>query len=385
MAEALQRAVDALPQGPTRRRLESDLVTYAALLRDALGVTTGGASRDAARVDVASSLATAEASIRAACVPPGGASFALPDLQADGRPWSAAVAAVGAALHALVATPGQSAADEHWQSLAGLLHRMGGCAAASFPGSHCAASVVLLRHVARTSAPTAALVAGSPATDAVACCVADDGTLAAFLAGKTVGSVSDGRGDNAAPALDNLWRLAHAKAADVPLLLAAVGCGAETHTRAHGDVYLSVAACARTAMRLMRESRDVVGATDVLSRVAAAWPTPGALVCALPGGARAVSADGRAISVELMGVASEADFEGVIQSWRATRIAAASQDAQAGEATAAAVAADDEDLFFFDTAPRDDGEHGEDLDAWMGQQDGPPPAPEDADEGEDEP
>lgn len=385
-----------MPRMRNTQYVQGDTATYVDLLCDALGVAASvqGGPPGVSGQQVDEALATADASIRAACVPPGGAACAVDFHQSrrqDHSAWCVAVAAGAAALRAVAAAshgviPSGADANTHaarWQSLlAGVLHRLGGCAATAFPGTRLAGEVVLLRHVARTTVHSADMGASSPGVDAVACGVSDDGTLAVVLAGTHAAGGHDA--GHAAPhvspppSMHDLWRLSGAQAHDVPLLLAAVGgCAAPQAGPADGDVYLAVAACVRAATRLMRDStRDVVGASDVLARVAAAWPAPGALVCALPGGAKAVAADGRGVSVELMGVATDADFDAVVKMWRATREAAAGRtDAGAAEATAAAVAADDGDLFFFDTAGDGtaapdgggDGEHAADLDAWMGE------------------
>ena len=337
---------------------QEDTRRYADLLCDALGV----ASPAAAAQQLAAACASAEAALRAAALGADtGSGAEVPLVDADNEQpatWESAVAAASNAVALLTAS---RAAVTATGALEDVLHRLSGCAACAFPGTALAATVVLMRHVARTCTP---LLGGSAATDAVACCVADGGILAALLAGL-----------HGMP--HSLWRLSDAQAQDLPLLLAAVtgtaGQEAGGGKNAAVGAYLAVAACTRTALRILRTAHDIDAASSLLSRVACSWPAPGALICALPGGGRAVSADGRGVSVELMGVASDADFQEVVTAWHAVTAAADAQGAAAGEATAAAVGVDDDSLFFFDVAGNavakeddGDGEHGSDLDAWMG-------------------
>jgi hypothetical protein len=345
---------------------------YADLLCDALGV----ASPAAAAQQLAAACASAGAALRAAALGADtGSGSAVPLADAGSEQpatWEDAVAAAANAVELLTAS---RAATTPTGAVEDVLHRLGGCAACAFPGTALAANVLLLRHVARTCTP---LLGGSAATDAVACCVADGGILAALLAGL-----------HGMP--HPLWRLRDAQAQDLPLLLAAItgtaGQEAGGGKKAAVSAYLAVAACTRAALRLLRTAHDIDAASSLLSRVACAWPAPGALICALPGGGRAVSADERGVSVELLGVASDADFQEVVTAWHAVAAAADAQGTAAGEATAAAVGADDDSLFFFDVAGDAGadgelgGEHGSDLDAWMGDK---PEAEEGRDE-EDEP
>ena len=357
---------------PYERSLQEDTRRYADLLCGALGVV----SPAEAAQQLAAACVSAAAALRGAALGAdtgAGAAVPLRDAGSEQHPatWEAAVAAAADAVGLLVAARGAVTATGPVEDV---LHRLGGCAACAFPGTPLAARVVLMRHVARVCMP---LLAGSPATDAVACDVADGGTLASVLAANQA---------------EALWRLGDAQAHDLPLLLAAV-LGHEPGGGKHAAVaaYLSVAACTRCTLRLMRAAHDIDAASGVLSRVACGWPAPGALICALPGGGRAASADGRGVSVELLGVASDADFQDVVTAWHAVTAAAGGQDAAAAEATAAAVAAEDDSLFFFDVAgdaaaeagePDGDGEHGGDLDAWMGDT---PGGGEDDDRAEDEP
>ena len=350
----------------------------------------------AAAGEVQDALQAADAALRDVCVtlaPLDGAHDSV-----HGRLFALAVSAAQQAVQAVSAAQLPAPVQHpNRASLARLLLRLGACAATEFAATEAAAETVLLRHVARNgaAAPQEAtdeyrdgetaddvVIKGTPGTDAVACGVAG-GPLARALAA-TVGA-------EASPSspMSSLWCLSSAQRRDLPLLLAAIAADSSHDCAGDVDTYLSVAACARAALRLMRTAGDICGASQWLARTAAAWPAPGALLCVLPGGSKAVSADGRGVSVELMGAATDSDFQDIVSAWRA---ASAAHNATDAAAAAAAVAAEDDSLFFFDTDGAADGlgdtadEHGGNLDAWMGAGDDGAASKDEGDsDGEDEP
>jgi len=248
-----------------------------------------------------------------------------------------------------------------------VLSRLGGVAALH-EGTPLAASVLLLRHTARTRCPSLAALPGATGTDAAAM-LGRGGRgmrhLASLLAAEEHSQPS------AAPEL-----------CDLPLLraalfeCAAVGRG-EPEAAVGGAAatvcpFLDVLLLARRGAQALRAAAMPAQASAFLLSVAARHAAPSALLHALPGGLASGGALS-SLSTELL-CASPADFQAALAAWHANRREGEASPERAGDL-------DDAHLYFFDTAggdrdalrPLQDAEEEEeeeegdagDLDKWM--------------------